>query len=417
VHRFTYKNGVLLCEDVPVAEIAEAVGTPLYVYSAGTILDHYRKIAEAFSPIEHLICYSLKANANLSIVRLLAGEGAGADVVSGGEIYKAILAGVPSDKIVYAGVGKTRSEIEYALRENILLFNVESEAELRFINEIAGRMGKHARVALRINPDVEPETHEYITTGKKLTKFGIEVGEAVELLRASRKEFKNVELVGFHVHIGSQITSPEPFCEAFRKVVAFIEQMRKEGFNIEILDIGGGMGIIYEEESPVMTAKEFADAVLPILKESGCKIILEPGRFIVGNAGVLLTRVLYVKQTSHKTFIIVDAGMNDLIRPSLYGAYHKIQPVDMNTAEEEIIADVVGPICESGDFLAKDRSLPAVEEGALLAVFSAGAYGFSMSSNYNARPRAAEVLVRDSFWQIVRRRETYRDLVRGEHLN
>jgi len=375
VHRFTYKNGVLLCEDVPVAEIAEAVGTPLYVYSAGTILDHYRKIAEAFSPIEHLICYSLKANANLSIVRLLAGEGAGADVVSGGEIYKAILAGVPSDKIVYAGVGKTRSEIEYALRENILLFNVESEAELRFINEIAGRMGKHARVALRINPDVEPETHEYITTGKKLTKFGIEVGEAVELLRASRKEFKNVELVGFHVHIGSQITSPEPFCEAFRKVVAFIEQMRKEGFNIEILDIGGGMGIIYEEESPVMTAKEFADAVLPILKESGCKIILEPGRFIVGNAGVLLTRVLYVKQTSHKTFIIVDAGMNDLIRPSLYGAYHKIQPVDMNTAEEEIIADVVGPICESGDFLAKDRSLPAVEEGALLAVFSAGAYG------------------------------------------
>ncbi len=397
------------CEDVPLARLARRFGTPLYVYSQNTILSHYRKIAQAFSDLKPLICYSVKANANLSILRLLAGEGAGLDIVSQGELTRGLAAGVPPERIVYAGVGKTETELEAALRAGIHMFNVESEPEARLINQVAGRLGVQARVAFRVNPDVDAGTHHYITTGRKENKFGLSIPIALGLFRTSRR-LRNLKPVGLHVHLGSQITTATPYLQALKRLARVVEALRRDGFEIESFNLGGGLGIIYNEERP-QTANEFAQAVRPLLSPLGCRLILEPGRFIVGNAGVLLTRVQYVKRGHAKTFAIVDAGMNDLIRPSLYGAFHQILPVTRRHGGKTVLTDVVGPICESGDFLGKDRRLPALEAGDLLVVKSAGAYGMAMASNYNSRPRPAEVLVSGGRARLIRRRETYADLM------
>ncbi len=408
MHDFHYLNGELICEKVKVNDIASQSKTPLYLYSRKTVSDHYRKLNTAFSSIPHLICYSLKANSNIYLLKLLAEMEAGADVTSGGELFKALLSGIAPGKIVYAGVGKTQDEITYALNKGILMFNVESIQELHLINEIAGRMKKKAAVAIRVNPDVEVETHAYIRTGKSEDKFGLTIDIADNIFK-KRDSFHNVELKGVHLHIGSQITSVTPFTESIRKVVGFIEALN---FELKWLNIGGGLGIIYRDEKP-STAEEFAQAVIPLVKERGLKIILEPGRFIVGNAGILVTKVLYVKESGSRTFIVVDAGMNDLIRPSLYGAYHEIKPVQMRESEE-IAADIVGPICETGDFFARDRKILKVKSGDFLAIFSAGAYGFSMASTYNSRPRCSEFLVEGDKFRLIREREQYEDLIRGE---
>jgi diaminopimelate decarboxylase len=415
---FEYKNGRLYCEDVEVSRIAEDVGTPAYVYSARTITEHYKRIEEAFGGIPLLICYSIKANGNLSILRLLKELGAGFDAVSAGEIMRALAVGADPRKIVFAGVGKTDEEIEFALDKDILLFNVESEQELENINSIAGAKNKKARIALRINPDVDPATHRYVTTGKRENKFGIDINKAEDLI-ARLPAMHNVELLGFHCHIGSQITTVEPYEAAVEKLTDLFARC-KQSFPLGYLNIGGGFGIFYREDEARPIA-DFAERTVPLVKATRCRLILEPGRFIVGNAGILLTRVLYTKQSGDRSFVICDAGMNDLIRPSLYQAYHRIWPVASDIlpghtvpGDRRILADVVGPICESGDFLALERELPRVERGELLAVFSAGAYGFSMSSNYNSRPRAAEVLVQGDKWRVVRRRETPEELYAEE---
>ena len=418
MHDFKYVEGELFCEEMRVEEIAPKVGTPFYLYSSKTLVDHYRKLDKAFSSLPHLVCYSLKANSNLAMCKLLAQEGAGADVVSSGELFKALKAGMPAQRIVFAGVGKTEEEIEYALKAQILMLNVESVPELDLINEVAGRLGKKAQVSLRVNPDVDPQTHAYVATGRKENKFGLSMEVARELFER-RAEFTHLKMVGVHAHIGSQITSVRPYVEALQKIVVFIKDLERGGIKLEYLNVGGGMGIVYETEIP-STADEFAKALLPLIKQVKAKIILEPGRFIVGNAGILVTMVLYVKKTAVKTFIIVDAGMSDLIRPSLYGAYHEIRPTSdrkgtMPESDKKlIVADIVGPICESGDFFARDREIPEVEGGQLLAIFGAGAYGFSMSSNYNCRPRPPEVLVKGDKFQVIREREKYEDLIRGE---
>lgn len=408
---FHYEGGELYCEEDRVADIAEEVGTPLYLYSHRTIVDHYRKLDNALRDVDHLICFSLKSNSNLAVCRALANEGSGADIVSGGELYRALKAGIAPQNIVFAGVGKTEAEIEYGLRSGILMFNVESMSEAEAINRIARRMGRSAKIALRVNPDVDPDTHRYITTGKKENKFGLAIDSAVKFF-ADAGKLPNLEVVGIHAHIGSQIVSTAPYVESVSKLVKLVGDLRNAGINIDTLNIGGGLGIIYGEERP-STAQEFADAVLPLVKPTGCRFILEPGRFIVGNAGILVTKVTYVKHSDSKTFVIVDAGMNDLIRPALYESYHAIRPVRI-TGSEEMVVDVVGPVCESTDRFASDRRMPVVREGDLLAVFSAGAYGFVMSSNYNSRPRAAEVMVMGDRHFVVRKRETYEDLVRGE---
>ncbi len=340
--------------------------------------------------------------------------GGGADVVSGGELFRAICAGIPPERIVFAGVGKHREEMVEALKADILMFNVESSQELRLLNEVAGEMGTVARVALRVNPDVDPKTHPYISTGLKKSKFGIDISLALEEYQLART-LSHIEIIGIHQHIGSQITELSPFVDSLGRTAELIEELRKLGIDIRYLDMGGGLGIPYGDETPPHPT-EMAQAVTPILKALGCTIIFEPGRVIVGNAGILVTRVLFTKQTPTKHFVIVDAGMNDLIRPSLYDSYHAIQPVRRHKGREPITVDVVGPICESGDFLAKDRELNMVEPGELLAVMSAGAYGFAMASNYNARPRAAEVLVKDDRHFVIRARENYEDLIRGEQI-
>lgn len=414
MHRFTYRNGRLWCEEVRVADVADRVGTPLYLYSYGTILDHLHKLQKAFSPVHALICYAVKANANLAVCRTLARAGAGFDVVSGGELRRVLQAGASPRKIVYASVGKTIQEIQDAIRAGILLFNVESEQELVQIDRVAGRMGRRPRVSLRLNPGVDPHTHSFIATGHRASKFGIE-RKAVEDLFRRWKEFPHLRLAGLHIHIGSQILQARPFVAAVRRALAVVRSAHRLGLDLKTLNVGGGLGIIYRDERP-QSAAEYARAVLPLLKRSGLKIILEPGRFIVGNSGVLVTRVLYIKRSHSRRFAIVDAGMNDLIRPSLYGAYHAIQPVGARTAAKTLHYDVAGPVCESGDFFGKNRRLPMLEAGDLLAVMGAGAYGFVMSSNYNARPRAAEVLVYRRKWHLIRRRETYSDLVRGERI-
>jgi len=416
---FHYENGELYCEEYRVADVAEVVSTPFYLYSHRTMVDHYRKLDRALESVDHLICFSLKSNSNLAVCRALANEGAGADVVSGGELYKALKAGILPKNIVFAGVGKTEAEIEYGLRSDILMFNVESMSEADVINRVAGRLGKKAKVALRVNPDVDADTHRHITTGKKESKFGLEIDLAVKFFTEAAA-MPNLEVVGIHAHIGSQIVSTAPYVEFISKLVELVADVRSVGINIETLNVGGGLGIIYREEKP-STAQEFAEAVLPLVKPTGCRFILEPGRFIIGNAGILVTRVIYVKPSGSKTFVIVDAGMNDLIRPALYESYHAIQPVSGGTRRqgdagkrEEMVADIVGPICEPADCFARARKIPVVQEGDLLAVFSAGAYGFAMSSNYNSRPRMSEVMVIGDRHFIVRKRETYEDLIRGE---
>ena len=424
---FSYRKGVLHCEEVPVESIAREYGTPVYIYSARTILEHYRKLRQAFAfNLNCLICYSVKANSNLSVLRILQQEGAGFDVVSKGEIIRALKVGADPAKIVFAGVGKREDEIEYALEKNILLFNVESEEEILALEKIAARMKTEARVALRVNPDVDPKTHTYIATGKKESKFGVDLERAVGILDLV-KTFRHVKLTGIHAHIGSQITQVTPYVESLSRLTQFLPECAKRGHKIEWLDIGGGFGIFYKDKA-AKSAKEIADALLPVLLKTGCKILLEPGRFIVGNAGILVTKVLYRKESGEKKFYICDGGMTELIRPTLYGAYHRIWPVRTDASvegeapDEETWAgpkqksDVVGPICESGDFFAKDRPMPPVDQGALLAVFSAGAYGAVMSSNYNPHPRPAEILVSGAKAVVVADRETEEDILRREKI-
>lgn len=410
---FKYRDSQLYAEDVLVRKIAETYGTPLYIYSYNTLLRHFKAYDDAFDGFPHIICFALKANSNNAILKLFAGNGGGADVVSGGEIFRALKAGMSSDRIVYAGVGKTEEEIRYALKSKILMFNVESERELIEIDRIAGLMKVKAPIALRVNPDIDPETHPYISTGLRKHKFGIPIEDAVEYYKFA-KALKNIKVIGIHKHIGSQITKVSPFVEAVKRVLLLVDELNSYGVNIKYLDIGGGLGITYRDEEPPVP-KDLARNLAPMLKGRDITLIMEPGRSIVGNAGVLVTKVLYLKKGDEKEFVIVDAGMNDLVRPSFYDAYHRIQPIE-KMRRKTIFADVVGPICESGDFLARDREMPYVKQGEYLAVMSAGAYGFSMSSNYNSRPRAAEVLVKGGEFALIRKRETYNDLVKGENI-
>ncbi len=413
MHFFQYKKNELFAEDVPVRKLVEKYGTPLYVYSHKTLLRHFKAYDDAFDGYPHIICFAVKANSNLAILRLLARQGGGADIVSGGELFKALRAGVPSKKIVYAGVGKTGAEIRFALRSGILMLNVESENELIEIDRIAGTMKKKAPVALRINPDIDPQTHPYISTGLKKHKFGIPIEDAVEYYQTANR-LKNIAVVGIHKHIGSQITKVSPFVDALKRILILLDELKSHGLDIRYLDIGGGLGIPYKNEEPPVP-KDLAKKILPLLKGRNMTLVMEPGRSIVGNAGILVTKTLYLKEGLGKEFIIVDAGMNDLMRPSLYGAYHGIIPVKKQK-RADTFADVVGPICESGDFLAKERELPKVKQGEYLAVMSAGAYGFSMSSNYNSRPKAAEVMVKGKEHFLIRSRETYKTLIAGEKI-
>ncbi len=413
MHYFRYRKNELYAEDIPIRELVSEYDTPLYVYSYNTLTRHFKAYQDAFNGIPHIICYAMKANSNKAILRIMANLGGGADIVSGGELYRALKAGVKPRRIVFAGVGKREDEIEYALQKGILMFNVESEQELLKINEVAARMSRKAAVALRINPDIDPETHPYISTGLKKHKFGIPIEDALQHYRLA-SSLENIDVVGVHKHIGSQITQVRPFVEALERVLVLIDSLKKEGIEIKYLDIGGGLGIQYNDESPPHP-RQLAKGLIPLLKGRDLTIIMEPGRSIAGNAGILITKVLYIKQGHERDFVIVDAGMNDLMRPTLYNAYHHIVPVKKGR-RSKIFADIVGPICESGDFLARGREIPAVKQGEYLAVMSAGAYGFSMSSNYNSRPRVAEVLVKGAEHYLIRRRETYRDLTRGEEI-
>lgn len=413
MHDFEFKAGELVCENVKVSSIAECVGTPFYLYSYKTLTDHFLKIQRAFARVNPLICFAMKSNGNLSVIKSLVDLGAGIDVVSVGELKKALLAGADPKKIVFASVGKTEEEITFAIKTGILLFNVESEPELAQINRIAVKMGRKVQAALRINPDVSAATHKYTDTGSLRNKFGIDLGTTRQIFKAQQK-YSHVKINGLHIHIGSQIISGAPFVRAIKKVIGFIDELRAKAIEIEYLDIGGGMGIIYRQENP-QTARQFADKVLPILEKTGLKIIMEPGRFIVGNAGIFVTKVLYVKDNGLKKFVIVDGGMNDLIRPMLYDAYHEIVPVIQKKGARQK-CDVVGPICESGDFFAHDRFLPKVKKNDLLAVMSAGAYGYVMASNYNVRGRVPEVMVKGTQFKIVKERETFEDLMRGEKI-
>ncbi len=412
MHEFKYKNNELCCEGVAVKDLAAKYGTPLYVYSYDTFIGHYLKLKKAFAAVKPLICYSVKANSNLAILKALVDKGAGLDIVSGGELFRALKAGCGPRKIVYASVGKTDSEIEEAIRHDILFFNVESLPELENINRIASWLGKIVSVAIRINPDVAPKTHQYITTGKLTNKFGIELTAAENILLLGA-DFRHIKINGIHIHIGSQITDGAPFVEAVKKVILFIAKLKDKGINIEYLNIGGGLGIIYKNEKP-QTADEFARKILPLLKDSKLKIIMEPGRFIIGSAAILVTKVLYIKKTPLKNFVIIDGGMNDLIRPALYEAHHEIVPLSVGRVGKTMKVDVVGPICESGDFFAKERNLPELKAGDYIAVMCAGAYGFSMASNYNSRCRPAEILVKGAGVKLIRKRETREDLIDNE---
>jgi len=405
---FEYRDGELWAEGVRVKELAERFGSPLYVYSKRTLERHFKAFDTALGEMDHLTCFSVKANGNVSLLRLLGGLGAGVDIVSGGELHRALTAGIDPRKIVFSGVGKQEHEIREALKTDILMFNVESAQELKHIGRIAAEMNRPARISIRINPDVDPKTHPYISTGLKKNKFGLDMLEATGAYLMA-KETPFVEPVGMDCHIGSQLTQIGPFVEALKKLLAFADRLQSSGVEIRYLDLGGGLGITYNEEAPPLPA-ELGQAIADTIAGRTLTVILEPGRAIAGNAGILATRVLYTKKTSAKHFVIVDAAMNDLVRPSLYGAYHRIGEVTPK-ARETIVVDVVGPICESSDFLAQDRQLPTMEPGEYLAVFSAGAYGFTMSSQYNARPRAAEVIVDGDRASLARRRETYADLI------
>ncbi|MDH5666666.1 MAG: diaminopimelate decarboxylase [Nitrospira sp.] len=410
---FEYRHGELYCEDVPVSRIVKEVGTPCYIYSHATLLRHFRAYDSAFSSVPHVIAFAMKANSNLAVLRMMAREGSGADIVSGGELFRALKAGVPASKIVFAGVGKAPDEIREALKADILMFNVESSAEIRAINDVAASVGKKARIALRINPDVDPKTHPYISTGMKKSKFGIAADRALDEYKMA-SSLGHIDVVGVHAHIGSQLTDVTPFVDSLKKIVALIETLKGQGINIRYLNIGGGLGITYGDEKPPLP-QDLADAISPLVKDLGVTLVMEPGRVIAGNAGIMVTKALYEKVGETKRFVIVDAAMNDLLRPSLYSAYHEIRPVNEEAGRRaKHQMDIVGPVCESGDFLAKDRLLATVEPGELLAVMSAGAYGFVMASNYNSRPRVPEVLVDGRDMHVIRVRETYDDLIKGE---
>lgn len=415
MQEFTYKDNTLFCEGVAIEDIARKEKTPVYVYSRKALLDNFNALDQAFADVPHVICYSVKCNSNIFILKLLANAGAGFDIVSGGELFRVIRAGADPGKVVYAGVGKTKKEIIYALNHGIHMFTVESVSELERINEMAAQMNTTARIAIRVNPDVDPKTHTYISTGKKENKFGLDMEQARGVYKKALA-LPSVRPVGIQIHIGSQIVQSEPYVNALKKLVPLIGTLRKDGVELEYIDIGGGLGIVYKDEKP-MTAEEFAAAVVPLVKPLGLTLILEPGRYIAGNAGVLVTRVEYIKKSGEKTFVIVDAAMNDLMRPSLYDAYHAIQPVANVNGRRKAPVDVVGPVCESGDFFAQDRTLPVPEENEYLAIMSAGAYGFTMSSNYNCRLRPPEVLVNGESYQEIRRRETWADLIRPEEVS
>jgi diaminopimelate decarboxylase len=427
MHAFSYKNGQLHCEDVALQGLADTYGTPTYVYSANTILDHFRRLHLALGDLDHEIAFAVKANSNLSVLRILADEGAGFDIVSGGELFRVIKAGGNPQQCTFAGVGKTREEIIYALQHQIYSFNVESESELRYLNEVAGELGVIAPAAVRVNPNIDAKTHKYISTGKSENKFGIDFEAIIDLYDRASRELPNIRLRGLQMHIGSQLTSVKPFMEAVEKVKPLALAL-KEKHNIEFWSIGGGIGIVYHDslasgavswwdgqdaESKPLTIEEYGAAVVPLLQDVGLKILLEPGRYIVGNAGVLLTKCLYEKKGSAKTFKIVDAGMNDLIRPALYEGHHEIAPLQEHKGDL-VKADVVGPICESGDFFCQDREMPDFQPGESIALLSAGAYGFVMASNYNSRPLPAEILVDGATHRVVRKRQTLEDIIAGE---
>jgi len=443
VHSFHYRDGRLFCEDVDLTVAAEKLGTPLYIYSTATLLDHFARLDAALAPLDHLICYAVKANSNRAILRLLHEAGAGFDIVSGGELLRALKAGADPAKCTFAGVGKTYEEIEYALERGVYSFNVESEAELDYINEIASRKSQRAPIALRVNPDVAAETHAYISTGKSENKFGIALDRVGQIYDRASK-MPAVAIRGVQIHIGSQITEAKPFATAVEKVAPLVRELKSK-YQIQFFSIGGGMGIIYRgalesgtgkwwhehgSEPSAFSVRDYANAIMPPLRELGVRILIEPGRFLVGNAGVLLTRVLYLKETAQKKFAIIDAGMNDLIRPALYESYHQIVPVvqpggtgsvpsqnfrdDTEVVPKRQKMDIVGPVCESGDFFAQGREMPELHPGDLLAVMSAGAYGFVMASNYNSRPLPAEALVDGDRVALIRRRQTLEDLARDE---
>lgn len=415
MHHFHYRDRELYCEEVPIREIVRQVGTPLYVYSEATLTRHFQAFDSGFSGIPHLTCFAVKACSNIALLNLFSSLGGGADIVSGGELFRALTAGIPASRIIYSGVGKTAAELREALRAGILMINVESPQELDRVQQVAAELGVVAPVAFRVNPDVDPKTHAYISTGLAKNKFGIPVAEALAEYRRA-KSMPNIAVQGVSCHIGSQLTQIAPFLEALRKLKDFMARLAAEGISLRYLDLGGGVGITYGDEQPPHP-HEYAQAIQEELGETDCTLLLEPGRVIVGNGAILVTEVQYTKTNSGgdtaKRFVIVDAAMNDLTRPSLYGAYHEIVPVAQAGGEEQQV-DIVGPICETGDFLARDRMLAPVAQGDLLAVMSSGAYGFSMSSNYNSRPRAAEVLVRGDRFQVIRARESYGDLIRGE---
>lgn len=413
MHHFSYKSGELFVEEVAVRKIAAALGTPTYIYSHATMARHYRIFDEAFRDIPHLICYSMKCNSNIAILKVFKDLGGGIDIVSRGELFRALKAGCDPKKIVFSGVGKTKDEIGEALENGILMFNVESEQELHAINEVAITHACRAPVALRVNPNINPKTHPYITTGMKKSKFGIQIEDALRIYKSAGK-MRGVEILGVDCHIGSQLTQVRPFVDALKKVVTLISELRKAGIAIRYLDLGGGLGIRYNDELPPSPA-EYAKAMKKELKGLDLTLIFEPGRVMMGNAGILVTEVLYRKDRDNKKFLIVDAAMNDLIRPSFYDSYHDMIPV-VKKRRTHAKVDVVGPVCESGDFLALNRKLPLLAPGELLAVMSAGAYGFSMASNYNSRPRACEVLVQGKKFYVIRKRETLEDLILGEKL-
>jgi diaminopimelate decarboxylase len=416
MNHFEYRDGEMYAEGVAVKRIAQEVGTPAYIYSLATLKRHYQVFDQAFAKVQHIVCFSVKANSNLALLKTFAKQGSGFDIVSGGELFRALKAGGDPKKIVFSGVGKKKDEIEYALNSEILMFNVESEDELVALNEIARAIGKKAPISLRINPDVDPQTHPYISTGMKKAKFGVEIKKSVETYKKAAS-LPNIDVIGVDCHIGSQLTSLSPFVDALARVREYLDRvlvgsLEKEGAQIRYLDLGGGLGIQYSDETPPHP-EEYARAIIEGLEGLKVTLILEPGRVIVGNAGILVTEVLYVKDNDNKKFIIVDSGMNDLIRPALYGSYQAIRPVD-ETKAEKIVADIVGPICESGDFFAKDREIALPRRGDLLAVMSAGAYGFTMASNYNSHPKAPEVLVDGDKFYVVRKRESFEDLINGE---
>jgi len=413
MHYFQYKDDELYAEEVSIKDLVGKVGTPAYIYSHATLERHFKAMDEPFAGVPHTICYSVKANSSLAVLKTFINLGGGVDIVSGGELYRALKAGVDPKKVVYSGVGKRDDEIAYALDAGILLFNIESEQELDRIDMVAGHLGKKAGIAIRVNPDVDPETHPYITTGLKKAKFGINIERALEQYGRAHK-LANVEILGVDCHIGSQLTKVSPFVDTIKKLKRLVAGVREMGIDLKYLDLGGGLGIQYNDEVPPLPS-EYGKAILDETKDLGLHLLFEPGRNLVGNAGILVAKCLFTKKGEEKNFVIIDAGMNDLARPALYGSFHGVQPV-VKDQEGTVVADIVGPICESGDFLAKEREVPNFKQGDFMAFMSAGAYGFTMSSNYNSRPRVPEIMVKGDRYEVVRDREKVEELIKGEHI-